>query len=142
MSVRQPRERSRSGIAAAHGIGVAECDGNNAPAVQSLMSEVVSYVRGGSGPAFVEFSTYRWREHCGPGFDNHIGYRTEDEAAEWLKKDPILRIEEQIEANGFGDQMRRSTIIKNINDEIASAFEHALNSPFPETKDLMDYVYA
>lgn len=142
MSVRQPRERSRIGIAAVHGIGVAECDGNNAQAVQSLMSEVVNYVRGGSGPAFLEFSTYRWREHCGPGFDNHIGYRTEDEAAEWLKRDPILRIEEQMEANGFGDQMRRSTIIKNINDEIASAFEHALNSPFPKTKDLMDYVYA
>ena len=30
-------------------------------------------------PVFIEFQTYRWLEHCGPNFDNNIGYRSEKE---------------------------------------------------------------
>ena len=30
------------------------------------MSEAFENVRNGHGPVFLEFSTYRWREHCGP----------------------------------------------------------------------------
>ena len=35
-------------------------------------------IRAGRGPQFVELETYRWREHCGPNYDNDLGYRTEE----------------------------------------------------------------
>ena len=38
---------------------------------------------------FLEFDTYRWREHCGPNYDNDIGYREESEFLYWKKKDPL-----------------------------------------------------
>ena len=34
-------------------------------------------------------TNYRWREHCGQGYDNDIGYRTELEFESWKQKDPI-----------------------------------------------------
>ena len=55
--------------------------------VYEKVSWAVSKIRAGSGPMFIELPTYRWREHCGPGFDNDIGYRSEEEFEEW-KRDP------------------------------------------------------
>ena len=37
---------------------------------------VIKKIRNGIGPVFIEFSTYRWLEHCGPNYDNDIGYRS------------------------------------------------------------------
>ena len=37
------------------------------------------------GP-FYSLNTYRHREHCGPNYDNNIGYRTEKEFKHWKKR--------------------------------------------------------
>ena len=50
------------------------------------MKKAIDYVRNGKGPYFLEFPTYRWREHCGPFFDNHIGYREVKEFEFWKKR--------------------------------------------------------
>ena len=50
-------------------------------------------VRSGKGPYFLEFETYRWREHCGPNFDNDLGYRSNDEFLKWKGKCPIKAFE-------------------------------------------------
>ena len=77
MHVRQPAHREVVQLAAAHGMMARQCDGNDPLAVCSLMRDAAVHARSGRGPVFLELKTYRWREHCGPGFDNHIGYRTE-----------------------------------------------------------------
>ena len=51
---------------------------------------------GGLGTQFIEFNTYRWREHCGPNYDNDIGYRSEAEYLEWKEKDPLKGIDKNI----------------------------------------------
>src|SRR5258708_29230891 len=64
-------------------------DGYDLPASFDLIEMAVNAVRQGEGPIFVEFETYRWREHCGPNYDNDIGYRTEKEYQAWRSKDPV-----------------------------------------------------
>ena len=49
------------------------------------MQRNIQDIRDGGGTWFVEFPTYRWREHCGYQFDNNIGYRTELEFIKWKK---------------------------------------------------------
>ena len=68
----------------------------------------VEKIRKGHGPQFLEFFTYRWREHCGPNFDNNIGYRTEQEYQEWLTKDPVAALERKVMDLGWirNDQLR------------------------------------
>ena len=46
-------------------------------------------------PALVEFKTYRWLEHCGPNWDDDLGYRSREEVKRWLKKCPISIIEKK-----------------------------------------------
>jgi len=52
-----------------------QADGNDTDAVYALAGEAIIRARGGKGPAFLEFKTYRWYEHCGPLEDQHLGYR-------------------------------------------------------------------
>lgn len=125
LHVRQNSSRSRLGIAEAHGLYVDAGDGNNVEEVFAKTQKSVEHIRLGHGPAFIEFATYRHREHCGPNFDNHIGYRTPEEAAAWEAKCPIKTLQSQF---GTADMERQ------IADEIGDAFQFALNSPFPEVK--------
>ncbi len=77
LEVRQPAGRRILNLALAQGIESIEGDGNNVELVHELCSRAVGKARKGGGPTFFEFATYRWREHCGPEYDNHIGYRSE-----------------------------------------------------------------
>lgn len=122
MHVRQPESRSRKGIAAASGLYVDSGDGNLIEEVYAKTAHAVDYIRSGQGPLFLEFVTYRHREHCGPYFDNHIGYRTEEEASLWNSRCPIRRGEASFD---------REAMEKMIAAEIAEAFAFAHNSPFP-----------
>ena len=82
---------------------------------------------------FLEFETYRWREHCGPNYDNDIGYRTEEEFLDWQKRDPIKNILEKIDKKIV--QGLRERINNEINKEIDEAFNFAEQSPFPNYND-------
>jgi len=142
LSVRQPRGRSIAKMVEAIGINSASENGNNILACQELMKSAINHVRAGNGPYFLEFSTYRWREHCGHDFDNEIGYRTQDEFLEWQAKDPLIFLESsllQAQPN-FSKQIE---IIKSeINIEIQAAFKFAETSAFPLQSEAYQGVFA
>ena len=102
--------------------------------VQTLENEIYQ-MRNGGGPLFCEFETYRWREHCGPNYDNHIGYRSEEEFKSWQTIDPLDNFE-----NEFSEE-QLSKLKSNIQMEIDTAFEFAENSKFPSPDSLKDYVF-
>ena len=95
LNVRQPRNRPIHRLAKAHGIEAITGDGNDVLAVYKAAQQAVDTVRTGR-PVFLEFATYRWREHCGPNFDNKIGYRTEAEFLEFKAKCPVARLENHL----------------------------------------------
>ena len=61
--------------------------------VYEQTQKAVNHAREGKGPYFLEFETYRWREHCGPHFDNDLGYRSENEYLKWKKRCPVENYE-------------------------------------------------
>ncbi len=137
LAVRQPNERSIVNTVGAMGIEASSCDGNNAIDCYKILCDKVKSIREGKGPQFIEFATYRWLEHCGPFFDNDIGYRSEKEFLKWKKRDPLKLIEDKILDKDL------ITKIKNkINLEIIDAFEFAENSPYPERFEAHEGVYA
>lgn len=142
LSVRQPKGRSIAKMVEAMGIEVGIGDGSDIVASQQLMQESVDKVRSGSGPCFLEFSTYRWREHCGHSFDNDIGYRSQDEFLEWQAKDPLTILEQSLSSAQFDLHEKLRTCKTTINQEIIDAFEFAEASPFPEQADAYRGVYA
>jgi pyruvate dehydrogenase E1 component alpha subunit len=136
LDVRQPKDRDRLAIAKAHGLFAKEGFGNDVEAVYRLAQEAVSYVREGNGPAYIEFETYRHREHCGPNFDNHIGYRTEEEFLSWEKKCPL-----KIQRSKLNEISERE-LCNTLSREIEEAFQFAEKSPFPPFDSDFENPYA
>ncbi|MDD5070032.1 MAG: thiamine pyrophosphate-dependent dehydrogenase E1 component subunit alpha [Candidatus Omnitrophica bacterium] len=95
----------------------------------------VDQIRQGSGPAFLECYTCRWREHVGPNDDFHLGYRSEQEVSHCKDNDQLKKIRAEIEPS----------VIKKINQkveqQIEDAFIFAEKSPFPGKEELMTDVF-
>lgn len=129
--VRQPVERKMHEVAAAIGLESHFVDGNDALAVYKMTETLVEDLRQGGRPKFMELPTYRWREHCGPNFDNDIGYRSEDEYLEWKKKDPIPKLEKILKSAGQLTDAQIKKFDVEIESEVNEAFVFADSSPFP-----------
>ena len=142
LAVRQPKGRSIVKMVEAMGIPSSSGDGNNVASVYKTTQETISDIRINGGPRFLEFETYRWREHCGPNFDNDIGYRSEEEFLSWKEKDPIVRSKKELLDNKLITAKEINQIIKTIEKEVEEAFKFADNSPFPNPKDAFKDVYA
>lgn len=134
LNVRQPSERDRVAIARAHGIQSQVGNGNDVEEVYQMGKEAIDSIREGKGPIFLEFDTYRHREHCGPFYDNHIGYRTEEEFQTWEKKCPLK--------HPRFSQHETEVIRSEILLEIKEAFEFAEKSPFPQFDPEKESPYA
>ena len=117
-------------------------DGNDSIKVCEALAPVIESLRQGEGPFFLEFSTYRWREHCGPNFDNDLGYRTIDEYEEWKSCDPIPHLFQELKSQNICDDSNLSKIEMKVKGLVDEAFAHAISSPFPEVSEAFKHVYA
>jgi pyruvate dehydrogenase E1 component alpha subunit len=142
MSVRQPANREVFDVAHGHGVEVHQADGNDVLAVHELAGVAVAKARAGEGPTFLEFLTYRWREHCGPNYDNTFGYRSEDEFEAWKLKDPVPAYERRLREAGVLTDEHLQAVRSELNAEIDDAVAFAKNSPFPSPSEMDTFVYA
>jgi len=141
LGVRQPAGRRIYEMVAAIGIRSEHGDGNDVELVHDMCRDAVASIRAGRGPVFLEFATYRWREHCGPNFDNDIGYRTEAEYLAWRARDPISLYESRLLAEGVVNQSEIARIDARVDEEVTQAFEFAERSPFPEPAEAYRDLY-
>lgn len=142
LSVRQPEGREVFQVAKGLGLESVQGDGNNVLEVYDQAKKALGETRKGKGPRFLEFKTYRWREHCGPYYDNDLGYRTEAEFLEWEKRCPVEGMRRRLlDKNVLRDEeieeMRRQ-----IEREIEEALHFVEESPFPNSELLLEDLYA
>jgi pyruvate dehydrogenase E1 component alpha subunit len=116
---RQPKARSLRMLARGYGIKSFFADGNDIAAVYDVGKKAVALARSGKGPVLCEFPTYRWREHCGPNYDNNIGYRTEKEFLAWKQKDPIGKLKKTFKAA----PRALSVLEKEVEEEVEMIFK-------------------
>lgn len=140
LSTRQP-ERSIHAVAAACGCKAMAVDGNDVLAVFNAASGAVSELRAGGHPVFLECSTYRLREHCGPNIDDDLGYRPSAELAEWKAACPVNRIAAMLNATPECQNFMANAE-REITEEINAAFAGALAGGIPRQEDLQGYLHA
>ena len=103
------------------------------------INNIINYVRSSSKPAFIEFLTYRFYEHCGPNIDDNLNYRNKKEIKKWKKKDGYENLKKFLIRNN------EEKFIKKIEEQnqkkILEAFLFAENSKFPNKSDLSNGVY-
>lgn len=142
LGVRQPEGREIFKLAQSIGVESAHGDGNDVQGVYDIAVAALGRIRNGEGPQFLEFSTYRWREHCGPNFDNDIGYRSEQEYLRNRALEPIQRLQEKLLQESRVTAAGIAAMEDAIEEEVAAAFRFAIESPFPDRADVFTKIYA
>ena len=141
LTERQPN-RPIYRLAEAHGVAAYIGNGNDVEEVLSIAKTAVDNARQGKGPQFIEMKTYRWREHCGPSFDDDLNYRSEPEIKDGLKDCPVAKFTTRL-------KQRNSTFVSDferfeleIREEIDDAFKFAMSSAKPSIRDAEERIYA
>lgn len=129
LEVRQPVDRKIYKMVSAMGISAQHGNGNDVEEVARKVKHAKTMILKSGGPQFLEFDTYRWREHCGPNFDNNIGYREESEFLKWKKKDPLKNFYSE------NSQKYIDRKIDTISQEIDDAHQFADDSKFPTLQE-------
>jgi TPP-dependent pyruvate/acetoin dehydrogenase alpha subunit len=132
LHVRQPVGRNIATMVSGLGVKAESGDGNDVAAIFAKVCSALSEIRAGGGPMFLEFSTYRWLEHCGPNYDNHIGYRSEAEYQKWKAQEPIGRFQSALLADVTVTVAEIEQMDAAIAQEVADAFAFAEAAPMPQ----------
>jgi pyruvate dehydrogenase E1 component alpha subunit len=134
MNVNDVSDRAR-----AYGIPGVTVDGNDVVAVWEAASEAVDRARRGDGPTLLEYKTWRQRGH----FEGDPAtYKDAAEQKAWLARDPLPRLETQLQEFGFADAAAIAAIRAEVEAEIEAAVRFAEASPQPTARDLLIDVFA
>ncbi|MFY9314127.1 MAG: thiamine pyrophosphate-dependent dehydrogenase E1 component subunit alpha [Burkholderiales bacterium] len=138
---RQP-DRPLAELGRAHGMPAERIDGNYIEAVHGAAAAAVARARAGRGPSFIQADTYRWREHCGPNYDNQIGYRTEAEFQSWKAQDPIEQLRRRLSSSGKLSPAEEARMKQEIAAEVEREFDAAEKAPAPDPATIAARIYA
>jgi pyruvate dehydrogenase E1 component alpha subunit len=120
-----------------HSVPGMRVDGNNAAAVYQAARAAVGRARAGLGPTLIECRTFRWRGHVGASSDLDVGVRRKDELSEWYERDPIARVESELERDLVDLAAERAA----IEEEIRVALDRARRAPLPDAARVSKYVW-
>ncbi len=137
---RQPKNRKIFKMVSGLGIKSFNFDGSKPFSFVNDLKNILKNVRYKNEPCFIEFSTYRYLEHCGPYKDDDLGYRSKKEQLKWSKKDPYKYLKKVFIKNLNLIKYVNFTEKKNLKI-IESAFLYAHKSKFPKQQELMKNVY-
>jgi TPP-dependent pyruvate/acetoin dehydrogenase alpha subunit len=102
-------------------------DGMSVWTVREAAARALAHARSGNGPAFIEALTYRFVGHSrsDPG-----AYRPDGELDEWKRRDPIVLLRGQLEADGV-EGARLDEVEHEVNEQLERMRENGLAAPFP-----------
>ena len=139
---RQPTD-TISRYADAHCVESFVVDGNDVVSVADAACDIISNIRAGKGPGFVEAITYRWRGHVGANENIDVGVRrSAEDMAAWKTRDPIRRLETAIikkypELDGDIESK-----FEAVELEIKDAVRSAKKAPFPELAQNLEVLFS
>lgn len=125
--------------AVAYGMDAMVIDGNDILSVVSAARESIQKARDGQGPQLIEATTYRLMMHTTA--DDPKKYRTEEEVAPWIKKDPLIRFETYLRNKKLLDDKIAKLMEEEVKKEIDEAivfYENYKHDPYA----FFEFMYA
>ena len=142
ISLRQPSDMI-SRFAIANDIPYKLVDGNDVVAVAKAAKELIDDIRTGKGPGFIELVTYRWYGHVDWRDDVDVGVdRALDDIENWKARDPIARLSKSMIKSKIWTKEQELELGNKIDKEIQTAWEMAINDPYPSADATLKYVYS
>jgi pyruvate dehydrogenase E1 component alpha subunit len=124
--------------AAGYGIPGETVDGNDPDAILSVLDEAVKRARRGDGPTLIEANTYRLDGHWSGDWG---GYRSEDDVAAAMKRDPIKTYGERLTSNGILNQSELEQFWIEAKAHVGTAVDFVLESAPAPMADALTDVY-
>ena len=131
-------ERSESQVdlcvkAGSYGMPALRVDGMDVVAVHEATQAAAELVRDGSGPAFLEFRTYRFRAHS--MFDAEL-YRDKQEVEQWKTRSPIASFSARLKEQRMLTEEDFLAIDAAAQREVDEAVAFAENGTWEPVEDL------
>lgn len=137
---RQPENRAIYKMVNEIGIPSFSNAGIDAINLNDQVACLVDEVRELRKPRFIEISTHRWREHCGPNYDDDLNYRDQHEIDYWKENDALELFQKELTSKEIISINDIDTMFFNIEEEIKEAFSFAEDSSFPDEKEMYSHV--
>lgn len=126
--------------ALAYGIFGVQVDGNDVFAVYRVTKEALERARQAKEPTLIEAHTYRVTDHTTS--DDARRYRSEEEVAAWLKRDPLERLARYMRARGLLDETREQKVAAEADRKVNEAVEAFEAIPPPGPEEIFSHVFA
>jgi pyruvate dehydrogenase E1 component alpha subunit len=114
-----------------------QVDGMDVLAVEEATRRAITSIRGGGGPVFVEYLTYRFRAHS--MYDPDL-YRDPAEIEAWKQRDPIPALITILRGLGHLDDDALAAMEAAVEQEVDDAVAFAEASPMEPVEDLTRFV--
>lgn len=118
-----------------HSVPGLRVDGNDVTAVYKAARAAVGRARAGLGPTLLECRTFRWRGHVGASTDSDVGVHRRGELSEWLERDPITRV-----TNQLSDQQLVSGTAA-IEEDVRAALAAARGASLPAAARVLEHIW-
>lgn len=124
--------------ASSYGMPGVIVDGNQVLEVYHVVKDAVNSARSGLGPTLIECKTYRQKGHSrtDPG-----KYRPDSEVAHWLARDPIKLFGKYLVSKGIASGSKLVEIDSSEKQVVEAAHQFALDSSYPDEKEVVTNVY-
>jgi pyruvate dehydrogenase E1 component alpha subunit len=139
---RQTNSATLAQKAIAYDMPGVQVDGNDVLAVYSAVHEAAERGRAGGGPTLIEMVTYRLSMHTTA--DDPKKYRTDQEVAQWERKDPITRFEKYLTDRQILNEDKIGAITQEIKTQISAAESRwqEIVARGIDPLDMFDHTYA
>jgi 2-oxoisovalerate dehydrogenase E1 component len=114
-------------------------DGTDPAESAQLIADCVDHVRDGSGPALVRLTVPRLCSHSGP--DNQRGYRTDDEIAADVARDPLSKLRAHL-VPALMTEKEWAELEAEVARDVDAGLSAARARPNPNPETVARWVYA
>jgi 2-oxoisovalerate dehydrogenase E1 component len=126
-------------LAAFGNLFIRDGDGTDPHETASLLADCVAHVRSGAGPALVHLTVPRLSSHSGP--DNQKGYRTDEEIAADVARDPVPRLRDYLVPSHLSEA-QWSELEAEVARDVQQALEAARARAIPDPSRIAQHLYA
>lgn len=118
---------------------VIRVDGNDILAVHEATRAARRMAVEDNCPVLIEAMTYRLAAHSSS--DDPSGYRSKKEEEAWREKDPVLRMQHWLLAQGWWSEDEEKTLLEDLRREVLESMKRAEKRPPPPLESLVGDVY-
>ena len=119
---------------------ITEFDGCDPVESYGELTKAVDYIRSGKGPALAHAHVIRPYNHSMS--DNEKDYKPQAERDAEAERDPITKFAEFLVEEGVATQQEIEALRDEVEAEVQSAVDEALELPTPAPETALDYVYS